>query len=208
MMSAELYLLTPPQIGEDFAATLRRTLNAGDVAAVQLRLKNHDEGSLDRLAPPLVQICHEAGAMTIFNDRPDLAARYGCGGVHIGQEDAPYAEARSAVGAKGVVGVTCHDSRHLAMLAAERGADYVAFGAMFQTATKTPKSRASLDLLTWWSELFEAPCVAIGGITVDNAADVINAGADYLAVSGGIWAHQDGPEKAVEQFSELLAHSS
>ncbi|MFW5661893.1 MAG: thiamine phosphate synthase [Oceanicaulis sp.] len=201
---AELYLLTPPKIGPDFAATLDAVLAAGTVSAVQIRLKDHDRSEVERLAPGLIEVARKHGAAAILNDDPGLAARLGCDGVHIGQEDASYADARAAVGRDGVVGVTCHDSRHLAMVAGERGADYVAFGSLFSSVTKTPKTSAPLELLTWWRDLFEIPCVGIGGITPDNAARVIDAGADYLAVCGGIWSHEEGPEAACAAFSKLL----
>lgn len=201
---AELYLLTPPKIDPDFADTLARTLDAGRVSALQLRLKDHADAEIRALAPRLIEVAQARGVAVIMNDLPDLAAALGCDGVHIGQDDASYKEARGAVGSRGVVGVTCHDSRHLAMLAGERGADYVAFGAFFETATKTPKTSADLELLTWWSELFEIPCVAIGGITLETAPAVIEAGADYIAVCGGVWSHPDGPEAACAAFSQLL----
>ena len=133
----------------------------------------------------------------IMNDRPYLAARLGCDGVHVGQEDASYAEARRAVGPDRIVGVTCHDSRHLAMEASEAGADYVAFGAFFPTSTKEAKSRAEPELLTIWQETMQTPCVAIGGITTENARSMAAAGADFLAVCGGVWSHPDGPAAAV-----------
>lgn len=202
---AELYLLTPPRIDADFAQTLAATLDAGEVSALQIRLKQHSEDEIAALAPRLIEIAHQRGVAVIMNDSPKLAARLGCDGVHIGQEDASYKDARASVGPKGIVGVTCHDSRHLAMLAGEQGADYVAFGAFFETATKTPKTSADLELLTWWSELFEIPCVAIGGITLENAPAVMAAGADYVAVCGGVWSHADGPEAACAAFSQLLA---
>jgi thiamine-phosphate pyrophosphorylase len=145
-----------------------------------------------------------AGTAFILNDRPDLAAELGCDGVHVGQEDASYAEARALVGADKIVGVTCHDSRHLAMEAGEAGADYVAFGAFFPTATKEPKTRADLELLQWWAEAMVVPVVAIGGITVKNAPALIAAGADFLAVSAGVWEHPDGPEAAVKAFNSLF----
>jgi thiamine-phosphate pyrophosphorylase len=141
----------------------------------------------------------------ILNDRPDLARAFRCDGVHVGQEDANYAEARLIVGKDAIVGVTCHDSRHLAMEAAEAGADYVAFGAFFETRTKETTSRADVSLLEWWSEIFEVPCVAIGGITPANATPLIEAGADFLAVSSGVWDHPDGPDAAVRAFNALLA---
>lgn len=201
---AELYLLTPPRIDADFADTLARTLDAGPVSALQIRLKDHDEAQIRALAPGLIKAARSRGVTVILNDDPQLASVLGCDGVHVGQEDASVKQARADLGPKALIGATCHDSRHLAMTAGEQGADYVAFGAVYETATKTPKSRASLELFTWWRELFELPCVAIGGITPDNARPVIEAGADYLAVSGGIWNWPDGPERACEAFSRLL----
>lgn len=143
-----------------------------------------------------------------MNDRPDLAADLGCDGVHVGQDDTPYAEARRILGDNRIVGVTCHDSRHLAMTAAEAGADYVAFGAFHPTGTKTPKSRARPDLLEWWSGIMEVPCVAIGGITVDNAAPLVAAGADFLAVSAGVWAHPEGAAAAVRALNEVIGETT
>ena len=140
-----------------------------------------------------------------MNDRPDLAAELGCDGVHVGQEDVAYKEARRIVGPDAIVGVTCHNSRHLAMVAAEQGADYVAFGAFYPTGTKDPKARAEPEILQWWSELMEVPCVAIGGITVENCAPLVEAGADFLAVVAGVWDHKDGPAAAVRAFNEVIA---
>lgn len=201
---AELYLLTPPKIDADFADVLARTLDAGRVSALQLRLKEHSDAEIEALAPKLIEIAHQRGVSVILNDNPALAAKLGCDGVHIGQEDGSIRDARAALGPKAIVGVTCHDSRHLAMTAGEQGADYVAFGAFFDTATKSPKTRADLDILVWWTELFELPCVAIGGITLETASGVIAAGADYIAVCGGVWSHPDGPEAACAGLSQLL----
>ena len=140
----------------------------------------------------------------LLNDDPRLARDLKTDGVHVGQEDTPYKEARAIVGDDAVVGVTCHDSRHLAMEAAEAGADYVAFGAFYPTATKAAKTKADPEILEWWTSLAETPCVAIGGITVDNALPLLNAGADFLAISGGIWAHDDGPKEAVNQLNRII----
>ncbi len=140
----------------------------------------------------------------IVNDRPDLAQKLGADGVHVGQEDAPYAEARALLGPDKIVGVTCHNSRHLAMEAAEAGADYVAFGAFYPTSTKEPKTRAEPEILTWWQDIMEAPCVAIGGITTANALPLVEAGADFLAVAAGVWEHVQGPEAAVRQFNQIF----
>ena len=205
MASCRLYLISPPHLSPaNFVIPLREALDGGDVASFQLRLKNADDNAIRRAADRLRPMVQAAGAAFILNDRPDLAAELGCDGVHIGQEDAPYAEARAAMGPGGIVGVTCHDSRHLAMEAAEAGADYVAFGAFFPTRTKEPKTQADIDLLRWWSEVMVVPSVAIGGITVENAPALIESGADFLAVSAGVWEHPDGPEAAVKAFNLLF----
>jgi thiamine-phosphate pyrophosphorylase len=154
-----------------------------------------------RVLKPIVQTKNVA---FILNDRPDLAAELDCDGVHVGQDDMSYDEARGLVGPNKVVGVTCHNSRHLALEAAEAGADYVAFGAFFPTATKETKATAEIELVEWWAEIMEIPCVAIGGITVTNAEPLIAAGADFLAVASGVWDHPDGPAAAVREFNALF----
>jgi thiamine-phosphate pyrophosphorylase len=174
------------------------------VASLQLRLKDIPDDEIRRAIEVLKPIAQRVGTALLLNDRPDLAREFHCDGVHIGQGDASYAEARAAVGANAIVGVTCHDSRHLAMEAAEVGADYVAFGAFFPTSTKEAKTRADPEILRWWSELMVVPCVAIGGITVDNARPLIEAGADFLAVSSGVWSHADGPAAAIKAFNALF----
>ena len=202
-----LYLVTPAALPDldAFARELEAALRAGDVAAVQLRLKPADDARIARAAGVLTPIIQGAGAAAILNDRPDLAADLGFDGVHIGQEDAPYAEARRLMGRDRTVGVTCHDSRHLAFEAAEAGADYVAFGAFHPTTTKDARFRAELDLLEGWRQGFETPCVAIGGITVDTARELARAGADFLAVSAGVWSHPACPAEAVRAFVREMA---
>src|SRR5579862_4070211 len=154
MSACRLYLISPPHLSPaNFATMLREALDGGDVASFQLRLKNIDDDVIRRAADLLRPIVQAAGTAFILNDRPDLAAELGCDGVHVGQEDAGYAEARVAMGKDRIVGVTCHDSRHLAMEAGEAGADYVAFGAFFPTATKEPRAHADIDLLQWWAEM-------------------------------------------------------
>lgn len=207
-MACELYLLTPPRIDAGFPALLEQTLDAGRVAALQIRLKEHSEAEVRSHLPRLIAIAQGRGVTAIVNDSPDLAREFGADGVHIGQEDTPYEEARATLGRTAIVGVTCHDSRDLAMKAGEKGADYVAFGAFYPTATKSPKATAPIEILEWWSEIFEIPCVAIGGITTENAAPLIAAGADYIAVSSGVWQHPSGPQAAVEAFTRLLSSRS
>jgi thiamine-phosphate pyrophosphorylase len=200
-----LYLITPPQIEiSAFSETLKSALAAGDVASLQLRLKDVSDDAILRMCEVLIPITQRAGVAFILNDRADLAAKCGADGVHIGQEDGSYEDARTAMGPDRIVGVTCHNSRHLAMEAAEAGADYVAFGAFFPTKTKEPKTRADIDLLEWWAETMVVPCVAIGGITVENAAPLIEAGADFLAVSAGVWEYAEGPAAAIKAFQNLF----
>jgi len=204
-----LYLITPPRIEpKSFAETLKRALDAGDVASVQLRLKDVSDEEILRAGNALLPVTQRAGAAFILNDRPDLAARMGADGVHVGQEDASYTEARAAMGQNRIVGVTCHNSRHLAIEAAETGADYVAFGAFFATQTKEPKTRAETELLQWWSDTMVVPCVAIGGITVENCQPLIDAGADFLAVAAGVWDYPQGPAAAVKAFNAQMKLSS
>lgn len=202
-MTSQLYLITPPRIDADFAVSLADTLDAGDVAALQIRLKDHAPDEVRQLAPDLIRMAQSRGVAAILNDDPQLADELGCDGVHIGQSDGTVKAARAIMGKDRTVGVTCHDSRHLAMVAGEAGADYVAFGAFYPTGTKTVEHQATPDVLTWWTEIFELPCVAIGGITPDNAAPLIAAGADFLAVSGGVWQYPDGPAAAVRAFNAL-----
>jgi len=201
-----LYLLTPPRI-EDLAAfgrDLAHALDAGDVAALQIRLKDQAEEEIVAATRVITPIAQSRGVAVILNDRPDLARDLGCDGVHIGQEDAPYAQARRLLGPDATIGVTCHDSLHLAMEAAEAGADYVAFGSVFPTGTKDAKTRCDLDLIRGWAADMLVPCVAIGGITVDNAREVAAAGADFLAVSAGVWRHPDGPAAAVAALNREI----
>lgn len=205
MSNCRLYLVSPPRIApNDFAQVLKGALAGGDVASFQLRLKNVSDDEIRRATDVLRPIVQAHGTAFILNDRPDLAAELGCDGVHVGQEDASYAEARKLLPG-GIVGVTCHDSRHLAMEAGEAGADYVAFGAFFPTQTKEPKTQADLELLKWWSETMVVPAVAIGGITVANAPALVEAGADFLAVAAGVWEYPQGPEAAIKAFNALFA---
>lgn len=204
-MRCRLYLISPPAFELDaFARTLEDALAGGDVAAFQLRVKDQSNDAILKLAQALTPIVQGAGAAFILNDRPDLAAKLGADGVHVGQSDASYAQARALMGKDGIVGVTCHNSRDLAYAAAEAGADYVAFGAFYPTGTKAPAHWAETELLEIWQESMETPCVAIGGITVENAEPLVRAGADFLAVSAGVWNHAQGPRAAVAAFNALF----
>lgn len=205
MSTCRLYLITPPTFEpRAFAEELKRALDGGDVACLQLRMKDIGDGEIMRAAEILMPIAQKRDVAFIMNDRPDLAHMLRADGVHIGQDDVPYAEAREIVGKNAIVGVTCHNSRDLAFEAGEAGADYVAFGAFFPTQTKEPKTKADIELLHWWAQSMTVPVVAIGGITVDNAKPLVDAGADFLAVSAGVWGYNDGPKAAVRAFNSLF----
>jgi thiamine-phosphate pyrophosphorylase len=201
----QLYLISPLEVGGDFPVRLEEALTAGPVAAFQFRVKGIDQHKAAELAAPLQEICARHDVAFIVNDSISLAKRIGADGVHLGQEDGDPREARDILGRDAQIGVTCHNSRHLAMEAAEAGADYVAFGAFFPTSTKEVKHQAEVETVELWSQFTEVPCVAIGGITTQNAGEVINAGADFIAVSSGVWNHADGPAAAVKAFNALLA---
>jgi thiamine-phosphate pyrophosphorylase len=203
--ACQLYLISPPALDERFPQSLAQALDGGEVAAFQLRLKGLDQDIIARIAEPLQRLCAERDVAFILNDDMVLAKRIGADGVHLGQGDGAPAEARRLLGPSAQIGVTCHASRHLAMEAGEAGADYVAFGAFFPTTTKQVEHHAEPDLLNWWSALFELPCVAIGGITPANAGPLVAAGADFLAVSGAVWSHPDGPAAGVKAFGAVLS---
>lgn len=201
----QLYLISPLDVTGSFPERLTRALEAAPVAAFQLRLKDIDQHEVARLAEPLQRICADRDVAFIVNDSISLAKRIGADGVHLGQGDGDPVEARKILGRGAQIGVTCHDSRHLAMEAGEAGADYVAFGAFFPTVTKAVEHQAAPDLLSWWQSLFELPCVAIGGITAENCAPLVRAGADFLAVSGAVW--RDDEAAAVTGLHEVIANA-
>ena len=206
--ACRLYLITPPHIDiGSFSAALKAALEAGDAACLQLRLKDVPDDAVRRATAALIPICQAHDVAFIMNDRPDLARELGCDGVHVGQEDAAYDAARRLVGPDSIVGVTCKDSRDLALIAAEAGADYVAFGGFFPSTTKQGAQRlkSSPDLLAWWQDTTTVPCVAIGGITAENCGTLVAAGADFLAVISGVWDYPAGPAQAVRDFNRAIA---
>ena len=201
-----VYLITPEVFDPlPFADQLARALDGGDVAAVQLRLKNETDATWRRAIDALRPVAQSRGVAFLLNDRADLVVATGCDGVHVGQEDTPAAEARKLIGPSLTLGVTCKNSRDLAMQAGEDGADYVAFGAFFPSTTKEVTVQADPEILTWWSELMELPCCAIGGITAANCAPLVKAGANFLAVVGAVWGHPDGEAAGVKALNTAIA---
>ena len=201
---AKLYLISPQEVGGAFPDRLKVALEPDIASAFQLRVKDVEEHELARLAEPLQRICADAGVAFIVNDSAKLAKRLGADGVHLGQSDGDIREARALLGPGAQIGRTCHDSRHLAMQAGEDGADYVAFGAFYETTTKPSNYRPKPPILSWWSTLFEIPCVAIGGITPENAKPLVTAGADFIAVCQAVWG-KDDPAAAAAAFEKVLA---
>jgi thiamine-phosphate pyrophosphorylase len=204
---AQLYLVSPLEVGGDFPERLGAALSGGPVAAFQFRVKGLDQHEAAKLAEPLQRLCAAHDVAFLVNDDMALAKRLGADGVHLGQSDGDPREARALLGPSAQIGITCHDSRHLAMEAGEAGADYVAFGAFFPTSTKETQHRPDPSILSWWSRLFEIPCVAIGGITPANGRGLVEAGADFLAVCGGVWNYPAGPAAAVAAFLAVLERS-
>jgi thiamine-phosphate pyrophosphorylase len=207
-----LYLITPPEIADlrAFEAALAAALDAGDVAALQIRIKSRDgvpapDDLILRCADRALPLARARRAVVLVNDRPDLASRCGADGVHLGRSDGAIRDARALLGPDATIGATCHNSRHFAIEAAEAGADYVAFGAFFPTATKTAAARADLETLRAWSMATTVPCVAVGGVTPENCAEIVRAGADFLAVSSAVWDCPDGPAAAVNAFARAIA---
>jgi thiamine-phosphate pyrophosphorylase len=201
----QLYLISPPQLDAGFSDRVRAAGEAGSIAAFQLRLKATDDHAIARAAEPLQKICADLDISFIVNDSVALCKRLGADGVHLGQGDGDPREARDILGRDVQIGVTCHNSRHFAMQAGDAGADYVAFGAFYPTGTKKIEHFADLDILRWWTTLSGIPCVAIGGITPENAAPIVAAGADFLAISGAVWNDPDGPAAAVAKFTALFS---
>ncbi|MDI2089895.1 thiamine phosphate synthase [Commensalibacter oyaizuii] len=205
MHSCDLYVLTPPRLDPiQFKPLLIEALDAGPIAAVQLRLKDVSEDDIRRAIDILQPVVQDHDVAFILNDRPDLAKICGCDGAHVGIDDTPIEQARSLLGPDLQLGVSCYDSRDMAMQAGEKGADYIAFGAFFPSSTKDTEIRASIDLLSWWSEMMELPVVAIGGITPSNCAPLVKAGADFLSVISAVWDHPQGPGNGVKAMLKAI----
>jgi thiamine-phosphate pyrophosphorylase len=204
----QLYVVSPPAIVlPAFVESLQAALGGGPVAAFQLRLKNVPDDDVLRACEALLPVCKAADVAFLLNDRADLAAKAGTDGVHLGQSDGSIADARALLGRDAQIGRTCHDSRHLAMEAGEDGADYVAFGAFYDTTTKPSHYRPAPEILGWWTTISQLPCVAIGGIFPENAAPLIAAGADFIAVVRAVWDHEGGAGAGVAAFGPALGWS-
>ncbi|MEO1642947.1 MAG: thiamine phosphate synthase, partial [Pseudomonadota bacterium] len=205
-----LYLITPRKVSDlaAFITQFEAAIAGGDIASLQVRLKGSDSeidtAATRAVAQAVKPLCAEHEIALFINDSPQLARALEVDGVHLGADDMDIAEARALLGDDMIIGATCKNSRHTALLAGEAGADYLAFGAFHPTDTKQNTTPAEPDILTWCQMFLTLPCVAIGGITIQNAAPLVAAGADFLAVSSGVWMHQDGPAAAVAMFNRVI----
>ncbi len=206
----QIYLISPPRIDDvdAFLNQLDEVIAAGVVSVFQLRLKDIENREIVLMGKKIVPKLQEAGIAVIINDNPRIAKDLHADGVHLGQEDGDINEARKLLGKDTIIGATCHNSKHLGMEAAEAGADYVAFGAFYPTQTKEVIHHAEIEILEWWQDIMEIPCVAIGGINIDNALPIINAGADFIAISSGVWNYEGGIKAALQKFQTLIENKN
>lgn len=203
--NTNLYVISPPSIElESFSEKLNHAFEGGEISAFQLRLKNTDDDFILRAAEKLIPVCHQNNCMFIMNDRPDLAAKSGADGIHIGNDDGSIENARKIIGKNKIIGTSCYDNQDYAIEAGEKGADYIAFGAFYPTTTKETKSKPSPDILKWWSTNSVIPCVAIGGINADNCSILVEHGADFIAVISAVWNDAEGSKKAVEKLHRAI----
>ena len=201
----KLYLISPPDINiNEFIFSLDDVLNTGLVSCFQLRLKNVKDEDIIESAKALKPICNKYHVPFILNDRLDLVNKVEADGVHLGEDDDSILEARKLLGPKAIIGASCYNSKHLAMEAAEEGADYVAFGAFFATITKDPKTKADINIIKDWTLISNIPCVAIGGINSSNCKELVDAGVDFIAVVGSIWNKNDDPKSAINKFKSII----
>ena len=201
----KLYIISPANINiNEYASSLEEVLETGLVACFQLRLKNLNDQELINISKVLKPICNKFDVPFILNDRLDLANKIGADGVHLGEDDPSILDARKLLGPKAIIGASCYNSKHLAMKAAEQGANYVAFGAFFETKTKKAKTKAVMGLIEDWVLISNIPCVAIGGIDSKNCHELIKAGVDFIAVVGAIWNNIDSPRKAILNFKNII----
>jgi thiamine-phosphate pyrophosphorylase len=176
---------------------------AGGGRVVQYRDKKHVAADRARQASELASLCRKHGALFIINDDVELAKQMQAAGVHLGREDASLAQARAQLGPQAIIGVSCYNDLACAEAAQAQGADYVAFGSFFPSRTKPQAVRAGLELLCEAKQKLHIPVVAIGGITPENGAHLLAAGADALAVIEGVFGQAD-VRAAAERYARLF----
>jgi thiamine-phosphate pyrophosphorylase len=198
----KIYLISPPKIDnlQEFYQTLGDILQTKLVPVFQLRLKNYNENEVEEIALKTKEICDKNNCLFIINDFVDLALKIKAQGVHVGADDGNIKEIREKSPKNFVIGASCYDSKDLAVKADEDGADYVSFGAFFETKTKKSKGKPQPELITWCSELMSLPIVTIGGINDDNCKILQKSGADFIAVISYVWNYEGGAVKAINNL--------
>ncbi len=198
-----LYAITDPTLMGDRLLADAELAIRGGIHLLQYRNKQAESSQQESEAAALMKLCRAQNVHFIINDDPQLAVKVDADGVHLGQSDSNIAHAREILGANKIIGITCHASLKIARAAEKAGADYVAFGRFFPSQTKADAPPAEIDILQQASRQLSIPIVAIGGITAENGAQLIDSGADMLAVIHGIFAAND-VRGAAQRYTELF----
>jgi len=202
---AQIYLISPPQIElKDFSVKLEKALKTGLVPSFQLRLKNYSTLEVKKISQEIKKICDNNNCLFLLNDFYEIALEVGASGVHVGIDDKKISQIRQNSPKNFVIGASCYDSKHLAMEAGEQGADYISFGAFFETQTKISRGKPTVEILNWASEMLNLPIVAIGGINDKNCVELVKNGADFLAVISYVWQHPKSVEIAIKNLHQQL----
>ena len=201
-MKRFIYLLSPEKIkGISFYNDLNKVLKTNKVKYFQLRLKKISTSDLLKISKKVKKIVKKNNVKFLINDKPLVAKMIGADGCHIGQKDINYINARKILGKYKIIGVTCHNSKKLAMKAKKYGADYIAFGSFFKSSTKKTPFKANLGILRWAKKKINMPTVAIGGINNSNYKKILSNGAKFIACSNYVWNNKKmDPVSAIKKF--------
>ena len=201
-MKRYIYLISPQNIKNDrFYGELNQVLKTNKVKFFQLRLKKTSTSNLLKISKEIKKIAKKNNVKFLINDKPFVAKSVGADGCHIGQKDMDIISARKILGNKKIIGVTCHNSKRLAIKAKNNGANYIAFGSFFKSYTKKTVYRANLEILRWAKKKINIPTVAIGGINSSNCKKILSNGADFIACSNYIWNNKKlDPVTAINKF--------
>jgi len=197
-----IYLISPPNIkGAKFYKELNQVLKTNKVKFFQLRLKKESALNLVKIAKKIKKITKKNKVKLLINDNPYIAKIINADGCHIGQKDIDFNSSKKILGKKKIIGVTCHNSKRLALKAKKNSASYVAFGSFFKSSTKKTAYRANLAILRWAKKKINMPTVAIGGISSSNYKKILSNGADFIACSNYVWNNKKlNPVSAIKKF--------
>ena len=201
-MKRYIYLISPPKIkGSKFYKELNGVLKTNKVKYFQLRLKKIPTHNLLKISKKIKKIVRKNNVKFLINDKPFVAKTVGADGCHIGQKDMDFMSSRKILGKNKIIGVTCHNSKKLALKAKEDEADYIAFGPYFKSSTKKSPFKANLVTLHWAKKKINMPTVAIGGIDSSNYKKILSNGANFIACSNYVWNNKKlDPVSAIKKF--------